>query len=69
MSITTVDGATKKQGDWVFEVGMDLHTCDYVPTRTRLTGKERTGEGSPNYYDNRDLCQDQCRMMNEKPKI
>jgi hypothetical protein len=67
MSVTTVDGVTKKEGQYVWITGMDDGEYKMIPRRERVS---KFSVHSPMLqYSDKKLCEEQCRMMNEKPKI
>lgn len=67
--ITTIDGTIKKRGERAWEISSDINTGLMRPPLTKMTGKERNGEGWPKYYNSFKLCQEQCDLMNQESKI
>lgn len=62
--IITIDGVEKKRGDKAWEISRSLTTGNIIPSLTRMTGKERNGEGRPNFWNDYNLCVEQCNLMN-----
>ncbi len=66
--ITTIDGVKKYTGNVVWFMAYSNITNSCYAAKHRVDIMD-LGQDVPIYYDDKNICEEQCRMMNEKPKI
>lgn len=60
--LTTIDGITKQEGSEVFYINYNNTTEEYFP-QAHVVVKEDI-HGGIILWDSRELCEEQCRLMN-----
>lgn len=64
--ITTLDGVIKKRGESVWEVGVELTTEVYRPTRSIVHSVSKPVCNPNSCWSNYDLCKTECDKLNNQ---
>ena len=66
--ITTIDGVNKKIGQPVYCISFSNQTVSYYPEKHFIDIMDN-GVHDHRYFDDKNLCQEQCNLMNAGNKI